>query len=244
MFEKLLALILHAKSGVVAAVLVAGTTTLVVTGTVTPENINLTLTPTATTSPTTSPSSTPNSSPLLVINLSPKASEKVKHAEKPQSCADAAHLRNDALKDVKAARDKARHDLDTLKALAKSKGLREEQYEKVLETAKESIDKARETADEAIQDLVSFKSEENEDENENEDNDEDDMKQAPGSATVSATPKPCPTVDAKTYKPIVELAKTQMQKAVDDATAKLATLTPSTKKVGDKKHDESQDGDD
>ncbi len=240
MFEKLLALILHAKSGLVAGVLVVGTTTLLVTGTVTPNHVDLTLTPvTASASPSGSLSSPATSSPAVA---SPKASEKAKAAEKPQSCADAAHARNDAIKDVKAARDKARHDLDTLKSQAKSKNLKSDQFEKYLETAKKTVDEARETAQKAIQELVSFKHDEDEDEDEDEDNDEDDMTQAPGSATVSAAPKPCPTVDEKTYKAIVDLAKTQMQKAVDDATAKLATLTPSTKKTDDKKHDEHQDG--
>ena len=252
MFEKLLALILHAKSGVVAAVLVAGTTTLVVSGTVTPESINLKLTPTTT------------NAPELVAKLASKTEDVDKDEHKnEQSCADAAHARNDALHTLQMDWQTQRKALAALKLTVKEKNLRPDQVEKVLEKYGKLIDGSRRDTQKAIQQLVGFKSDDedkndehadntnndqhaNTDVNKDEDkNDEDksddaDKNESPGTSTPNA--KPCPTVDATALAKLVSDANDKMKGFVTAAATDLSKLTPAAPRAKGEESNQKHDG--
>ncbi len=239
MFEKLLALILHSKSALLAGVFVAGTTGLLITGTVTPEQVNLTLTP-------VTASGSPTGSPYTVVlsrnSESPTSATTSPHKGKEQACADQAHIRNGFIKDLHTAWEKARKSLAALRKDARSKHLRPDQVEKVLHEAREAIDDARQDAQKAIHEAVSFRHDDDDNDKDN-DNDEDDLKQSPGSGTVSAHPKPCPTVDKTKLAKIVAIATGQMTDAVNAATTQLATLSPATPKSKEQNKDKKrQDG--
>lgn len=237
MFHKLSTLFLGGKALLVAGLVVAGTTTAMVGGAIAPalhandEGKDFSQVTVVTPSPSTSPSSSPNS-PAVVQSAAKHDDDK-----NPNSCAEQAHARNKALNDLHDAWKKARHDLDLLRQLAREKHLSPKDVERILRDARRDIDEARHDAQKAIQEAVSFKR------GDDEDNDDDD-KMAPGSATVGA--KPCPTVDTAKLTAIVDMAKAEMKKAVDDAAAKLATLSPATSKPqqkGGEQGEEQKKGD-
>jgi hypothetical protein len=109
MFEKLLSLLLQAKSGAVATVFVLGASGALVTATVTDGVATITVTPneSSTTSSTTTDSNTttPNSVEQAILALFNRTSaeDDPTSTATGQGCSDEAHERNDAMKDVNDA---------------------------------------------------------------------------------------------------------------------------------------------
>src|SRR4051812_6350785 len=116
LFERLLELFFHAKSGVFAGILLVGTTGALVTATVSNGVATITITQ-ASASPSTSASASPSASPSTsasqtaspTISVSPNASPTTSPSSAPSSSADAnacntqAHAAADAVKTVNTA---------------------------------------------------------------------------------------------------------------------------------------------
>lgn len=115
MFEKLIELLLSAKSGAIAAVFVIGTTGALVTATVQNGVTTITITE-ASPSPSASASASPTASPSA--SVSPSASPSASPSSSPSSsasanpCSDSAHAAADAVKTVNSAFSRFHTDLE------------------------------------------------------------------------------------------------------------------------------------
>src|SRR5205085_11549552 len=98
--EKLLTLILHGKTAVIAGVFVAGTTGMLVTGTIGGQNVDLTIQPATANAPASSPTTSSTNPVMAAIQqlLAGKPQEKGSSTSTGSDCSQAAHDRNAALK--------------------------------------------------------------------------------------------------------------------------------------------------
>src|SRR5437870_6207560 len=107
MFEKLLSLLLHAKGGAVATVLVLGASGALVTATVQNGMTTVTITqPSTTSDSTTTPTTTTNNTvtqTVLALFNKTKAEEDPTSPATGNGCSDAAHATNEQVQRVDAA---------------------------------------------------------------------------------------------------------------------------------------------
>jgi hypothetical protein len=150
MFEKLLALLLHAKGSVVAGLFVVGTTGILVSGTINGENVNLTIQPLTSPTATASATATATATPLLSHGTPTPVAASATATPVNGDCEKNSHARNDALKALQAAWEKSRQDLALLQMVAREKG-KGDQAEKALSAAKKAIDSIRRDAAKKIQ---------------------------------------------------------------------------------------------
>jgi hypothetical protein len=154
MLEKLIELLLHAKSGAIAAVFLIGTTGALVTATVQNGVTTITITeaspsPSASASATASPTASPSASPSA--SVSPSSSPSASPSSSPSSSASAnpcsaeAHAAADAVKTVNSAFNGFHTDLEHSRKDAKTETLRN-----TLESADHLMGQIRESAVKAI----------------------------------------------------------------------------------------------
>ncbi|MEP6693937.1 MAG: hypothetical protein ABJB39_04785, partial [Chloroflexota bacterium] len=182
MFEKLFSLLLHAKGGALATVLVIGASGALVTATVANGTATVTITqPSADTSAATTPSdatktnTTTTNAILALFNRTSAENDPTTPATGGNGCSDEAHARNEQMKRVDAA-----FKTDHAAVLALSKDApKTDAARKLVKDADKAIKDIRQAAVKAIH--ATFKSadckdkddedKDNEDENDNEDDD-------------------------------------------------------------------------
>ena len=261
MFEKLLSLLLHAKGGAVATVLVLGASGALVTATVENGVANITVTQpsqtttgtnTTTGSTTTSTNTTLTQQILSLFNRTNAQDDPTAPAT-GNGCSDAAHATNEQVKRVNEA---FKIDHAAVRDLAKS-APKTEEARKLVKDADSKIKDIREAAVKAIHEL--FKSDEckghdNDEDEANEANDEDDdngATGATGSAGTTSTTTTTTTVaiSGTDAKAIADAAIAEMDKVVADLKADLAKLpaAPTTTNTnntnkGEKAKTESKSG--
>ena len=205
MFEKLLTLLLHSKSAVVAVIFVGGTSAALVTGSIA-QNVVAVATPSA--SPTTavsspSPSSTNTLLATLQQLLSGKPQEKSGSSTTGTDCSQAAHDRNAALAAARKIWSEARADVRLLEADAKAKDLSKSEVKPILETAKKAAEDARTAAYTSIQgawkDVVCAGKGDEDKADQDEDKDDDSTSKTTNTVTAAvSTPTPTPTLTTAT----------------------------------------------
>jgi hypothetical protein len=190
MFEKLLSLLLHAKGGAVATVLVLGASGALVTASV--ENGLTTVTITQPSTTTTAGSTTTTTDPVILAlfnNSKKNGSTEPEGSTEPATgngCSDAAHATNEQVKRVNDA-----YKTDHAAVLALSKDApKTDEARKLVKDADSKIKGFRQEAVKAIHEL--FKSDEckgNDDEDQDEDNDDEDEGSTTGTTngTTSTT---------------------------------------------------------
>ncbi|OLC54808.1 MAG: hypothetical protein AUH85_10780 [Chloroflexi bacterium 13_1_40CM_4_68_4] len=208
MFERLLTLFLHAKSGVIATVFLVGTTGALVTATVGNGVTTITITevspspsasasasPTASAaSPTASHRASPNASPTASPNSSPFSS-----SSSPSDCKSKAQPATDAMRTVDKAFSQYHGDLMHFRELNKADTAR-----KTIENADKLLKQLRQGAAKAIHAATTcFKKDEDKagkkDDDEDENDEDNDSSEHHGTSvvvvvvTTSATPSPTPT---------------------------------------------------
>lgn len=266
MLEKLLELLLHAKSGAVAAVFVVGATGALVTATVQNGTTTITITQT-----TASPTGTATASPTATATATPTATATATPTASPEGtgkgCSDWAHERADAVQTVNNAYAKLHSELMKLR-----KDTDKEAREEIIEEADEDLKDLRQTGVKAIHELDKCK---------NDDDDEDDEDQDEQSSgllglllrlfgnnatttvvTTTATPTPtgspaptaspsntltAPLVTGSTPAEIAESTVAAMQAVFDAAKAELEELaddstTQERANRGSEKSNKDKDG--
>ena len=218
MFEKLLSLLLHAKGGAVATVLVLGASGALVTATVENGLATVTVTQPSTTSNTTGGSTTTNTTTTDPVILALFNNTKKEGATEPATgngCSDAAHATNEQVKRVNDA-----YKTDHAAVLALSKDApKTEEARKLVKDANEKIRGFRQEAVKAIHEL--FKSDEckgSDDEDEDVDNDDEDSTTGTTNGTTSTTTTTV-AISGTDAKAIADAAI----KAMDDEVANLKT---------------------
>jgi len=226
MFERLLELFLHAKTGVIAGVFLIGTTGALVTATVQNGVTTITITqasasPSASVSPTAtataSPTATATASPTASPSSSPSASPSA--SASPNACSDQAHAAAAAVQTVNSAFSKFHTDLEHLR-----KDSDKDSGKATIEKADKQLQQIRQDAVKAIHATNTCaskddedKAENDQDEDKNDDNDKDKNSEEQGSqhngllaflqglfgsrlntTTTSASPSPAPTSSATT----------------------------------------------
>ena len=151
MFEKLLTLLLHGKSALLAGALVAGTAGVAISGTVNGVDFSLTAKPAASASPAANTAATPAPSPLTngtVLSPSTPTNKTSTSGDSASNCSTAAHARNDAMTAARVVWTEGRAALALLvEAADKAKG----EDKKDVESFRKAIDQARKDAQRAIQ---------------------------------------------------------------------------------------------
>jgi hypothetical protein len=222
MFERLIELFLHAKTGVIAGVFLLGTTGALVTATVQNGVTTITITqasasPSASVSPTAtataSPTATATASPSASPSSSPSASPSA--SSSPNACSDQAHAAAAAVQTVNSAFSKFHTDLEHLR-----KDSDKDSGKATIESADRQLQQIRQDAVKAIHATNTCASKGDEDKAENdqdEDKNEDKDSEEQGSqhngllaflqglfgsrvntTTTSASPSPTPTSSATT----------------------------------------------
>ena len=182
MFEKLIELLLSAKSGAIAAVFLIGTTGALVTATVQNGVTTITITesspsPSASVlaSPTASPSASPSAShsPSASPSASPSSSSSQSSATLATDCSAQAHATADAVKTVNTAFNGFHSDLEHSRKDAKTETLRN-----TLESADHLMGQIRESAVKFIHatNTCAKNDDEDKDNEQDEDKDEDSGK--------------------------------------------------------------------
>jgi hypothetical protein len=237
MFEKLLSLLLHAKGGAVATVLVLGASGALVTATVENGLATTTITqPTTTTGSettaggsTTTTTTTTNPAILALFNRT-KAEEDPTGTATGNGCSDAAHATNEQ---VKRVNDAYKTDHAAVQALSKD-AAKTDENKKLVKDADNKIKGFRQEAVKAIHEL--FKSDEckgNDTEDEDVDNDDEDEGSTTGTTngtTSTTTTTTTVAISGTDAKAIADAAI----KAMDDEVANLKTkleapaTTPAT----------------
>ena len=251
MFERLLSLLLHAKGGALATVLVLGASGALVTATVENGLATVSITqPGTTTSSETTTTTTDPAILALFSNLKKHGSTEPEGSTEPATgngCSDAAHATNEQVKRVNDA-----YKTDHAAVLALSKAApKTEEARKLVKDADNKIKDLRQAAVKAIHEL--FKSDEckgNDDEDEAADNDEDE-----GATTGTTTGTTSTTTTTSTVaisgtdaKAIADAAIAEMDKVVAELKTKLETPTaaPATTNTnaGPGKSDKGRDNHD
>jgi len=225
MFEKLLSLLLHAKGGAVATVLVLGASGALVTATVENGLATVTITqPSATTgSNTTTPggsttTTTTTTDPVILALFNNTKKEGATEPANGNGCSDAAHATNEQ---VKRVNDAFKTDHAAVQALGKG-AAKTDANKKLVKDADNKIKDLRQAAVKAIHKL--FKSDEckgNDDEDEDEDNDEDEGSTTgtTNGTTSTTTTTSTVAISGTDAKAIADAAI----KAMDDEVANLKT---------------------
>jgi hypothetical protein len=235
MFEKLLSLLLHAKGGAVATVLVLGASGALVTATVENGLTTVTITQPSTTTgsetttggSTTTTTTTTNPAILALFNRT-KAEEDPTGTATGNGCSDAAHATNEQVKRVDAA---FKTDHAAIQALGKD-AAKTDENKKLVKDADNKIKGLRQVAVKAIHEL--FKSDEckgNDDEDEDEDEDDDNASTGTTNGTTSTTTTTTTVAISGTdAKAIADAAIAEMDKVVAELKTKLeaATTAPAT----------------
>jgi hypothetical protein len=240
LFERLLELFFHAKSGVFAGIFLIGTTGALVTATVSNGVATITITTqvnaspsaSASASPTASPTSTATASPTVTASASPSAPPSSSPSPSDSSgsannCSEQAHEINSAVKTVNSAYSQYHTDLvrmrDNKNASAKD----------IVENAEKLLKGLRQNAVKAIHDTKTCAGAK--------DDDDDDEENAEGNFLVvllsnlqSLFGANTVTVDTTTVgtssdpKTIAEDAVAAMQIVFDEAKAQLDELPEAT----------------
>jgi hypothetical protein len=221
MLERLLELLLHAKTGVIAGVFLIGTTGALVTATVQNGVTTITITqasaspsasasaPTSgTSSATASPTATATASPTATASSSPSASAS------PNACSDQAHAAAAAVQTVNSAFSKFHTDLEHMR-----KDSDKDSGKTTIENADKELQQIRQDAVKAIHATNTCaskgdedKAENDQDEDKNDNDNEEQGSQHNGllaflqglfgsrlnTTTTSASPTPAPTSSATT----------------------------------------------
>lgn len=235
MLEKLLSLLLHAKGGAVATVLVLGASGALVTATV--ENgmatVNITQpsqssTGSQTTPTTTTANNTVTQQILALFNRT-KAEDDPTAPATGNGCKDAAHAKNEQ---VKRVNDAFKTDHAAILALAKD-APKTEAARNLVKKADHKIKDIREAAVEKIHDLFESdachdKDDEDKDEDKD-DEDDDDATTAPATTgtstgTTSTTTTTTVAISGTDAKAIADAAIAAMDKVVADLKTDLAKL--------------------
>jgi hypothetical protein len=233
MFEKLLSLLLHAKGGALATVLVLGASGALVTATV--ENGLTTVTVTQPGTTTGGSTTTTTTDPVILAlfgNTKKNGSTEPEGSTEPATgngCSDAAHATNEQ---VKRVNDAYKTDHAAVQALAKD-AAKTDENKKLVKDADNKIKGFRQEAVKAIHSL--FKSDEckgNDDEDKDEDNDDNEgsttgTTNATTSTTTTTTTVAISGTDAKA---IADAAIKAMDDEVTNLKTKLTapTAAPAT----------------
>jgi len=233
MFEKLLSLLLHAKGGAVATVLVLGASGALVTATVENGLATVTITqPSATTgSNTTTPggsttTTTTTTDPVILALFNNTKKEGATEPANGNGCSDAAHATNEQVKRVNDA-----YKTDHAAVLALSKDApKTDEARKLVKDADSKIKGFRQEAVKAIHEL--FKSDDckgNDDEDQDEDNDEDEGSTTGTTNGTTSTTTTTVAISGTDAKAIADAAIKAMDDEVTNLKTKLAAPTaPAT----------------
>ena len=227
MFEKLLSLLLHAKGGAVATVLVLGASGALVTASV--ENGLTTVTITQPSTTTTAGSTTTTTDPVILAlfnNSKKNGSTEPEGSTEPATgngCSDAAHATNEQVKRVNDA-----YKTDHAAVLALSKDApKTDEARKLVKDADSKIKGFRQEAVKAIHEL--FKSDEckgSDDQDEDVDNDDEDEGSTTGATTgTTSTTTTTVAISGTDAKAIADAAIKAMDDEVANLKTKLATPT-------------------
>jgi hypothetical protein len=226
MFEKLLTLLLHGKSALLAGALVAGTAGVAISGTVNGVDFSLTAKPAASASPAANTAATPTPSPLTngtVLSPSTPTNKTSTSGDSASNCSTAAHARNDAMTAARVVWTEGRAALALLvEAADKAKG----EDKKDVESFRKAIDQARKDAQRAIQrewqSNVACAGKDHES-GDDEDEDASTSTTTPTTTTVNApaSPTPTPTLSASTPTTSTSTSSASAEIAFD--TSKLDT---------------------
>jgi hypothetical protein len=228
MFEKLLSLLLHAKGGAVATVLVLGASGALVTATVENGMTTVTITQPSTTttgSETTTDGSTTTSNntvtqTILALFSRTNAEDDPSDTAKGDGCSDAAHANNEQVKLINEAYKK---DHAAVQALSKG-APKTDAARTLVRTADGKIKDWRQVGVKAIHEL--FKSDEckgNADEDKDEDNDDEDDASTTGTTTGTTTTTTV-ALSCTDAKACADAAIKEMDAEVANLTTALATL--------------------
>jgi hypothetical protein len=232
MFEKLLSLLLHAKGGALATVLVIGASGALVTATVENGLTTVTVTQPSTTTGTDTTTTTTTTDPVILALFNrTNADEDPTSTATGNGCSDAAKATNEQVRAINAA-----WQTDHQLAVAQLKDAKTEAARKLILTADKDLKDIRQAAVKALHEL--FKSDEckgNDDEDENnEDNDDEDDSSTTGTTTGTTAGTTTTTTgvsvafSGEDAKAIADLAITAMDAKVAKLQADLAALTPTT----------------
>lgn len=242
MFEKLLSLLLHAKGGAIATVLVLGASGALVTATVENGLTTVTITQPSTTtgsettgSTTTTSNNTVTQTILGLFNRT-NAEEDPTGTATGNGCSDAAHATNEQVKRVDAA---FKTDHAAVQALGKA-AAKTEDNKKLVKDADNKLKGLRQVAVKAIHEL--FKSDEckgNDDEDADEDNDDEDDSSTGTTTGTTSTTTTTVAISGTDAKALADAAIAEMDKVVTDLQAALTapTTTSTTTQSGKSKSD-------
>jgi len=252
MFEKLLSLLLHAKGGALATVLVIGASGALVTATVENGLTTVTITQPSTTTTgsetttggsTTTTTTTTNPVILALFNRT-KAEEDPTGTATGNGCSDAAHATNEQ---VKRVNDAYKTDHAAVLALSKT-APKTDAAKKLVKDADNKVKGFRQEAVKAIHEL--FKSDEckgndDEDNNEDENDDEDDDNASTGTTTGTTTGNTSTTtttvaISGTDAKAIADAAIKAMDDEVTHLTTALAGLTTAPATTNTTKTDKAK----
>ena len=239
MLEKLLELLLSAKSGAVAAVFLIGTTGALITATVENGVTTITVTPNASPALSASPSPTETASaspsPTETASASPTNSSSPSSAA--TNCSDQAHLMNSNLQKVNLAYSQYHSALQRLKEHGANATLSAD-----VVTADTTLKAIRKTANDQIHALFTCAKGADEDskDSDSEDNDEQQVSTASASPNTSASPSPSSstspspststsplvTVTGSDPKAVADSAVAAMKAVFDAVSAELQTAAP------------------
>jgi hypothetical protein len=233
MLEKLLSLLLHAKGGAIATVLVIGASGALVTATV--ENGTTTVTVTqASPSPSASPTGSASPAVLALFNRTSAEQDPTSPAT-GNGCSDAAHATNEQVQRVNDG-----YKVDHAAVLALSKDApKTSDVRTLVKGADKKLQDFRLETVKAIHDL--FKSDEckgnaDEDNDQDEDNDDEDASAGTGDTTSTTTTvaisctdqKACADAAIAEMDKVVETLKADLEK-LETAPATTNTTTPGNK---------------
>lgn len=254
MFERLVELLLHAKTGLLAGVFLLGATGALVTATVENGVTTITITTASPTgSATASPTSTATASPTATATASPTASpsSSPKASSSPSACADEAHTINAAVQQVDTAFSQFHTSLSKLHESTKDAN------RATLSTADNMLKQIRQDAVKAIHATRTCAGASNEDKDNDENDQDEDSSNESGkhssqqnflllffsnllgrnTTTTTASPTPTATPSGSTSttvtfsgtdpKAIADEAVAAMKLVFDNATAQLESATPA-----------------
>ena len=245
MLEKLLELLLSAKSGAVATIFLIGTTGALVTATVQNGVTTITVTPTVSASPSASApasaSESASASPTASASTSPSTSSSPSSSSSA-NCSDAAHTMAAALQEVNGAYAKYHGALERARDKARTGTLRTD-----LANADNMLKQLRTQADQQIHSLFTCaKGTDDQKDNDNEDEDSDEhgstssaspvvSSASPSvspsvspSASASTSPSASPLVTATDAKTVADNAVAAMKLVFDTVSAELQTASPAS----------------
>ena len=248
MFEKLLSLLLHAKGGALATVLVIGASGALVTATVENGLTTVTITQPSTTTAgsetttggSTTTTTTTTTPAILALFNRTSAEEDPTSTATGNGCSDAAHGTNEQ---VKRVNDAFKTDHAAVLALSKA-APKTDEARKLVKDADSKIKGFRQEAVKAIHEL--FKSDEckgSDDEDEDEDNDDEDEGATTGTTngtTSTTTTTTTVAISGTDAKAIADAAIKAMDDEVTHLTTALAGLTTAPATTNTTKTDKAK----